>query len=129
VFIYALEDYPRYGGLADHVLEWVEQSGHTSVTSTITMTEFLVKPYRTLNEEAVSRIYILLSTYPNLEWIAPDLEIADLAARLRAHYKLKTPDAVLAATALQSRATGLITNDPIFARVQAFETLTFDSLL
>jgi predicted nucleic acid-binding protein len=129
VFIYALEDYPRYGGLADHVLEWVEQPGHTSVTSTITMTEFLVKPYRTLNEEAVSRIYILLSTYPNLEWIAPDLEIADLAARLRAHYKLKTPDAVLAATALQSRATGLITNDPIFARVPAFETLTFDSLL
>jgi uncharacterized protein (DUF427 family) len=30
---------------------------------------------------------------PNLRWMAPYLEAADMAARLRATYKLRTPDA------------------------------------
>jgi predicted nucleic acid-binding protein len=71
----------------------------------------------------------LLSTFPNLDWIAPNLEIADLAARFRALHRLRTPDALQAATAAHSRVTGLITNDAVFARVPAFETLVLDSLL
>jgi predicted nucleic acid-binding protein len=70
----------------------------------------------------------LLSTYANLDWVAPDLEIADLAARLRAAHRLKTPDALQAATAVQTRASGLITNDPAFERVESFETLVLDRL-
>jgi hypothetical protein len=34
-----------------------------------------------------------------------------------------------AATAARFRATGFVTNDPIFKRVEAFETLLFDELL
>jgi predicted nucleic acid-binding protein len=93
------------------------------------MTELLVKPYRSLEEKAVRQIYELLLIYPNLQWIAPDLEIADMAARLRAVYKLATPDALHAATAVRSRATGLITNDASFERIEAFETLILDRLL
>jgi len=93
------------------------------------MTEILVKPYRTLEKKAVRRIFDLLLTYPNLEWIAPDLEIADAAAQLRAIYKLETPDALLAATAVRSGATGLVTNDTSFERIPAFETLLLDRLL
>jgi predicted nucleic acid-binding protein len=129
VFIYSLEKNPRYLALADGVLAWVEQSGHSAVTSTITMTELLVKPYRVLEEKGVSEIYELLSAYPNLEWIAPDLDIADLAARYRAVYRLKIADALQAATTVRSGATGLVTNDAIFERIQAFETLTLDRLL
>jgi hypothetical protein len=40
----------------------------------------------------VNLFYGLLSTYPNLEWIALSLEIADVAARLRAMHGLRTPD-------------------------------------
>jgi predicted nucleic acid-binding protein len=93
------------------------------------MTELLVQPYRESDEARVDQFYGLLTTYPHLEWIAPDLEIADMAARLRAHYRLKTPDALQAATAARSHATGFVTNDPIFERVEAFETLLFDHLL
>jgi predicted nucleic acid-binding protein len=130
VFIYTLEENPRYVGLAKEVLAWVEQQGNLAVTSTITMTEVLVKPYKAPGVLAARLwIYGLLSTYPNLEWVAVDLEIADLAARFRAHYGLKTPDALHAATAARSGATGLVTNDSSFQRVPAFETLTLDSLL
>jgi predicted nucleic acid-binding protein len=55
-------------------------------------------------------------------------EIADLAASLRAAHRLKTPDAQQAATDAQTRASGLITNDPAFERVESFETLVLDRL-
>ena len=62
-------------------------------------------------------------------WIAPNLEIADLAARIRARYRLRTPDALPAATAAHSQATGLITNDAVFERVEGVQTLVMDHLL
>jgi predicted nucleic acid-binding protein len=129
IFIYALELNPRYVDLADPIFAWIERPGHSAVTSTITMTELLVRPYLDADEDRVNLYYGLLSRYPNLEWIAPDLEVADMAARLRARHRLPTPDALEAATAARSRATGFVTNDPIFQRVEAFETLLFDALL
>ena len=93
------------------------------------MTELLVQPYRDNNEQRVDEFYGLLSTYPNLDWIAPNLEIAGLAARIRALHRLRTPDALQAATAIQAQATGLITNDPIFERVEGLETMVLDQLV
>jgi len=129
VFIYQLEANAQYLPFTDHIFFWLEQPGSEAVTSTITVTELLVRPYRNLDEHRVDEIYGLLSTYPNLDWIAPDLEIADLAARIRALHRLRTPDALQAATAAHALATGLITNDPVFRRVEAFETLVLDRLL
>jgi predicted nucleic acid-binding protein len=92
------------------------------------MTELLVQPYRDSDEQRVDEFYALLSTYPNLDWIAPNLRIADLAARIRALHRLRTPDALQAATAVHAFATGLITNDPVFERLGAFDTLVLDQL-
>jgi predicted nucleic acid-binding protein len=129
VFIYQLEANPRYLAFTDPIFSWLEKPHCGAVTSTITMTELLVQPSRDGNDERVDQFYGLLSTYPNLEWIAPDLEIADLAAQIRAEHRLRTPDALQAATAIRSQATGLITNDPVFERVQGFETLVLDRLV
>ena len=93
------------------------------------MTELLVPSYRDKDENRVDAFYGLLSTYPNLRWIAPDLETADLAAKLRAQHRLRTPDALQAATAIRENATGFITNDPVFARIEGFETAVLDLLL
>jgi predicted nucleic acid-binding protein len=129
VFIYQLEANARYLALADVVFAWVERAGREAVTSTITMTELLVPSYRDHDERRVDEFYGLLSTYPNLRWIAPDLETADLAARLRAAYRLRTPDALQAATAIQANATGLVTNDPVLARVDELDVAVLDQLL
>lgn len=129
IFIYQLEGNPRYLAFTDYLFSWLEQPGSKAVTSAITMTELLVQPYRDADEQRVDEFYGLLSTYPNLDWIAPDLEIADLAARFRAVHRLRTPDALQAATAAHEHATGFITNDPVFQRVPAFDTLVLDQFL
>jgi predicted nucleic acid-binding protein len=129
IFIYHLEPNPKYLAYTDPIFSWLEQSGSRAITSTITMTELLVLPYRQRDQTRANDFYGLLSTYPNLDWIAPNLEIADLAARIRALHRLRTPDALQAATAAHSLATGLITNDPIFERVKSFETLVLDQLI
>ena len=94
VFIYQLEANARYLALTDQIFTWIERPGGKAVTSTITMTELLVQPYRAADQQQADEFYVLLSTYPNLEWIAPNLEIADRAAKLRALHGLRTPDAL-----------------------------------
>jgi predicted nucleic acid-binding protein len=129
VFIYQLEPNSKYLAYSDPIFSWLERPGSRAITSAITMTELLVLPYRERDEPRVNDFYGLLSTYPNLDWIAPNLEIAELAARLRALHRLQTPDALQAATAVHAQATGLITNDPVFSRIDSFETLVLDQLV
>ena len=129
IFIYQLEANVKYVGLTDSIFTWLGQPNHTGITSTITMTELLVPAYRDAGEARIDEFYGLLATYPNLEWVAPNLEVADIAAGIRARHRLRTPDALQAATAVQAHATGLVTNDAIFERVKAFETMVLDGLL
>ncbi len=129
VFIYHLEPNPKYLPYTDLIFSWLERSESMAVTSTITMTELLVLPYRQGDEQKADDFYSLLSTYPHLDWIAPNLEIAEPAARIRALHRLQTPDALQAATAAHSQATGLITNDAVFKHVDGFQTLVLDELL
>ena len=93
------------------------------------MTELLVVPYRDGNDRLADDFNGLLSSYPNLDWISPHLEIADLAALIRALHGLKTPDALQAATAVNARVTAFITNDKIFERIEALDVLILDRLL
>jgi predicted nucleic acid-binding protein len=129
ILIYQLEKSLRYFPLSDAVFAWLEDRDNSAITSTLSMTELLVPAYREGDDRSLQRYRGLLSTYPSLTWIAPDLEIADTAARMRAEYRLKTPDAIHAATAIQLKVSGFVTNDPIFHRVAEFETLVMDDLL
>jgi predicted nucleic acid-binding protein len=96
IFIYYLEANPRYVDMAGEVFSWLERSPNTAVTSTLTMTELL------------NRYFGLLTQFPHLEWVAPDLTIADAAAQIRAHRRLRTPDALQAATAICRGATAIL---------------------
>jgi predicted nucleic acid-binding protein len=129
VFIYETDANPKYLPVTNPVFAWLAHRDSQAVTSTVTMTELLVQPYRDSDRRRVREFNLLLSTYPNLEWIAPNLEIADMAARMRAVHRMRTPDALLAATAAYAQVTGLITNDSIFQRVDMFETLVLDQIL
>ena len=63
--------------LVKPIFAWLEGPKGQAVTSTITMLELLVQPYKLPDLDRVNRFYALLSTYPHLDWIAPTLEIAD----------------------------------------------------
>jgi predicted nucleic acid-binding protein len=126
IFIYQWEANPRYSPFTDWIFSSLEQDDFAAVTSTITMTELLVHPYRDHDLERVNVLAGLLSSYPNLEWRPGTLEIAVLAAEIRAHHRLPTPDALQAATALSANAKALLTNDPIFKRVAELDVLLLD---
>jgi len=124
-----VEDHPTYKDLVNPIFDWLEEPRSRAVTSTITMLELLVQPYRLSDIDRVNRFYALLSTYPHLEWVAPTLEIADLGAKLRAEQGLRTPDALQAATAISSRATGFVSNDAAFQKVPGLDVVLLDDLL
>jgi predicted nucleic acid-binding protein len=119
----------RYLPFTEYIFNWLERPASKGITSTIPMTELLVQPYRAFEEDRVNQLLALLFTIPNLDWIAPSLEIAERAARIRAVHRLRTPDALQAATAIQASATGLITNDQTFERLEGPETLVLERLL
>lgn len=129
VFIYHLEANIRYLPLTELIFSWLDQPDSVAITSTLTMTELLVQPFRAKDEDKADLFYGLLSTYPNLSWTSPDLEAANLAARYRANLGLKTIDALHVATAVQASATGLITNDAALARVDGIDVLVLETLL
>jgi predicted nucleic acid-binding protein len=126
VFIYQMEANPRYVALTETVFAWQERPNHSALTSTVPMMELLVPPYRDSNRDLANRFYGLLGAYPRLDWVAPSLEMADVAARLRARHRFKPVDAIQAATAIKGRATALITNDAVFERVESCETAVPD---
>jgi predicted nucleic acid-binding protein len=129
IFVYHVQGNPRYLPATDHLFAWLERLSSSAVTSCISMTELLVQPIREGDEKLVGEFFLLLTRYPNLEWMPTTVPIAALAARFRATYRLRTPDALQAATAVYSTATGLITNDVSFRRVTELQVLVLDDLL
>ena len=98
-------------------------------TSTLSLLEILVRPYRKKLDDLALRFFSLFTTYPNLHWIDLTLDIADTAARLRVEHRLKTPDAIQVGTAVCSGATGFLCNDPAFKRVKEIDCLLLDDCL
>jgi predicted nucleic acid-binding protein len=116
-------------GLTNHIFSWLDLPDSEGITSTVTMTELLVQPLREGDEFRAEMYFGLLSKHPNLSWVPLSLEIAGLAARYRARHGLKTVDALHAATAMHTSATGLITNDKALARVDGIDVLVLEDLL
>ena len=111
VLIYFIEAHPQYHQAARAIFQSIESGRNRGVCSTLALMEVLVQPYRMHNDELVNRFYGLLTTYPHLTWVELSTQVADLAARLRADHRLKTPDAILLATTVHAGATGFIGND------------------
>lgn len=128
VFIYFLEDHPRYGSWCASLFDLIERGHNPAVTSTVTLLELLVQPYRDQHEELAQKIFALTSTYPKLEWVPLTMNLADRAAELRARYRLSTPDAIQLATAISHKATRFYGNDRGLQRVKEIECIMVNDL-
>ena len=128
VFIYFLEDHPRYGFWCGALFDLIERGHNPAVTSTVTLLELLVQPYRAQQEELAQKIFALTSTYPKLEWVPLTMNLADQAAELRARYRLSTPDAIQLATAIGHKATRFYGNDRGLRRVKEIECVIVDDV-
>ena len=111
LFIYLLEDHPRYADLADAVMELIENGASVGVTSTLTIAELLTAPAQAGDDRVLRDYELYLTNFPNLSIIPLSIDLARQAARVRATTGLKMPDSIQIATALESGADIIIGND------------------
>ena len=129
IFIYAFEENPVYLPLLRPFFETVEKGELEATTSTLTLTECLVQPYRKKDLMLAARYIFLFRNFPHLTVFPVTDEIAERAAFLRAHYNLKTPDAVQLATGLFSASNIFLTNDEELPQVEGIQLFILDQHL
>lgn len=128
VFIYTVEANPIYYDLLQPL--WVQfQAGEIElVTSELSLMETLVVPMRDSNADLVNT-YEQLLLLPPLRLFPISQAILRDAANLRATTRLKTPDAIHAATALRENCTLFLTNDREFCTVAELPVTILSEIL
>jgi predicted nucleic acid-binding protein len=119
--IYVLESHPKLARRFEPLFAAHAEGRLALAVSTVTIAEVLAGPF-SAGEEALARRYrgVLES------WRVVDMtsEVAEQAARLRAKYRLKLPDAVQLASALIVNAEALVTHDRDFGKVRGLRILS-----
>lgn len=111
VFIYHLEAHAKYAPLTQKIFSSMENGKWKGITSSITLMEINVHPWRMGREDAARKYEALLINFPNLDIVNIDRDVARFAAQLRARFSLRPPDALQVAVGLVSGAKGYLTND------------------
>lgn len=120
-FIYVLEDHPELAPRFIGLFEAAEAGQVHIAMSTATLVEILTGPYKAGQPALAKRFEKALSVY---QQVPLSSSIAQLAAQLRAQYRLKLPDAIQLASALDIGAAALVTHDRDFSKVQGLPVLT-----
>ncbi len=99
-----------------------EASGRIGiVVSTITVAEVLTGPLQHGDELLAERYRVALASFTVA---AVTEEVAVAAARFRARYRLRLPDAIQLATAVVTGCAALVTHDRDFSRVREIPILS-----
>ncbi len=118
--IYHLEDNAEFAQRFVGLFEAVATGRLSIAISTITLAEVLTGPYQHGRDALAKRMESALREHP----IHPlSATIAVQAARLRQRYRLRLPDAVQLATALEINAYALVSHDRDFSGVQDMRVL------
>lgn len=129
IFIYFMEEHPRYLPVVDPLFAAVDRGELAIVTSAITLLETLVVPLRSGNEALAKRYEALLTRSRGLLLVPLELELLRAAAHLRALTSLKAPDALQLAAALATGCTSMLTNDRRFPTVPGIRILQLEDHL
>lgn len=122
-FIYLLDDYPVFADVADELFEQLVSGGLLGCTSVVTLTETAVFPFRLGLESVAQRYRSFIADMPQLTLLDINPEVAMYGARLRARYRLRTPDALQLAACIQAGADAFVTNDRQLQRVTEIPVL------
>jgi predicted nucleic acid-binding protein len=111
VFIYFIEEHPAFLPDVAPLFAEADRGARELVTSSLTLLELLVIPYRTGNRLLAERYEALLTRSRGIRLV--DITRAHLhaAAQLRAATKIRTPDALQLAAAIEHRCASFVTND------------------
>lgn len=113
--VYYIEDHPTYAELLAPFFEAVTSGEIRIVTSTVTLLEVLVHPLKHGDDRLAHEYNDILLSSPHILTVPVTPATAQTAAELRATGKLKTPDAIQLATAINHRASAFLTGDRDFS--------------
>ena len=128
VWIYHFEGSAAYGHAADAVLEAVSAGHVAAVASELVLLELLVAPLKKGAQDVADEIEMTLVHFPHLQLAPVTRAVLVRAAGMRAHYGLRTPDAIMIATAIESGATLAVTNDDAWRKVNEIEVVLLSEL-
>lgn len=130
IFIYHLEANPTYAPLMKIAFESMEKGTFKGVTSTITLMELTVLPWRLGHEVAAREYEAVLVNFPNLSIVDIDRDVARLATKLRADFNVSPADALQLSASLQAGAKAFLTNDKRLSGLQTvIELLILDDFV
>ena len=129
VFIYFIEEHPRYLPLIAPLFEEADAGKRTLVTSAITLLEVLVVPYRAGDARLAERYESLLTQSRGVRLAEVSRDQLRAAAQLRAATGVKTPDALQIVSALSAGCRALVTNDRDLPAVPGLPIVQLSSYL
>jgi predicted nucleic acid-binding protein len=116
VFIGAKDpDEPEYKDCL-RVLQLVDQQRVRGLVSTITIAEVAAGYYLEGDTEGRQEFLSYLRASHRITVVPVDLEVAEVAARVRSEVSLRLPDALIVATALHRGAECVVTHDREFTK-------------
>jgi predicted nucleic acid-binding protein len=126
--IYTVEKHPVYGPLLQPLWQAARAKTLEVITSELTLMETLVGPLKNA-DMALERAYEQALLGTDVRLLPITQAILREAAQLRATTKLKTPDALHAATAVWAGFALFVTNNPDFRGVPNLPLVILDDLL
>jgi predicted nucleic acid-binding protein len=127
--IYFLERNQRHLREVESVLARVMEGRLRAHVSAVTLAEVLVRPLRQ-NRSDIADVYReVLTRSEHFTLHECDAPLAERAALVRAATGLRLPDAIVAATGLESSCSHLVSNDPAFRRVDGLRVLIVDDFI
>jgi len=127
--IYFIEKNPKYLGVLKPVFLEIDTGRIEAITSTITLLEVLVHPFRTKNDILAEKYRDILLYSGGLTTFEIFNEVSEMSSKLRAKYSIRTPDAIQIAVGLLYRASKFLTNDSALKKVSDIDVLVLDDFL
>lgn len=119
--IYLIEGHPRLAQRFAPLFAAQSVGRLRFAVTTITVAEVLTGPLQA-GDEALARRY--RATLESWQPVDLTVDIAEMAARLRASFRLRLADSIQAASALSINATALVTHDRDFSRVRSLRIIS-----
>jgi predicted nucleic acid-binding protein len=127
--IYFIEQHAKYWDLIRPIFVEIDLRNLEAITSTITLLEVLVHPFRTGNEALAEKYREILLSSVGLTTFEIFHDISEIASKLRAKYSIRTPDAIQIAVGIQYGASNFLTNDPELKKVSEIKVHVLDDYL
>jgi predicted nucleic acid-binding protein len=123
VFIYLIEEHPRFLPMVWPMFELADAGSRQLVTSALTLLEVLVVPYRSGDAQLAERYERTLSQSRGLTLVSVTRNQLRAAAQLRALTGMRTPDALQVAAAMAGGCRTFVTNDRRLPEVPGLRVL------